>query len=168
MLAETPVTQHSPCYSTVSSLMNPLPHCSNYLPFCHTHYVILRIHRYMLRGPNVADHLPSFCGWLPLYQAAPLETIHCCNSTLLQNESSRKLMSLEEYHSALRKLNNKQRQVVVFLILLFKLSSQFPLVSFSFLSIHILSLLPFLILSLLPFLISPSLSTIPSFCSRSS
>ena len=95
-----------------------------------------------------------------LYQAAPLET----NTSLLQRftaESSRELMSSKEYRSALRKLNNKQRQVVMFL--LFKLSSQFPFVSFHFLSISILSLLPSSILSLLPFLISPSLSTIPSF-----
>ena len=37
-----------------------------------------------------------------------------------------------------------------------------PFVSFFFLSIHILSLLPFSILSLLPFPISPSFSTNPS------
>ena len=35
MLAETPVTQHSSCYSAVSaSLTNPFPDCSNYSPFC--------------------------------------------------------------------------------------------------------------------------------------
>ena len=49
-------------------------------------------------------------------------------------ESSREL-------SALRKLNNKQRQVSMFLILLFKLLTQLPFVSFFF------SLLPFSILS---------------------
>ena len=41
MLAETPVAQRNPCYSAVSaSLMNPLPDCSNYSPFCHTHYLL--------------------------------------------------------------------------------------------------------------------------------
>ena len=119
MLAETPVTQRSPCYSTVSSpLMNPLPYCSNCLPFCHTHYLILWINTLVSSGQT-------------LYQAAPLENI----TSLLQRfttESSRELMSSEEYCSALRKLNNKQRQVVMFFLLLFKLSSQFPFVSFSF------------------------------------
>ena len=44
MLAETPVTQHSPYYFAVSSsLTNPSPHRSNYLPFCHTHYLIFWI-----------------------------------------------------------------------------------------------------------------------------
>ena len=43
---------------------------------------------------------------------------------------------------------NKQRQVLMFLFLLFKLLTQFPFVSF--LSISILSLLPFSVLSLLP------------------
>ena len=34
MLAETLVTQRSPCYSAVSaSLTNPLPDCYNYSPF---------------------------------------------------------------------------------------------------------------------------------------
>ena len=92
-----------------------------------------------------------------LYQAALLETY----TSLLHRftaEYSRDLMSSEEYRSSLRKLNNKQRRVVMFLLfLLFKLSSQLPFVSFSFLSISILSLLPFPI--------SPSLSTISSFSS---
>ena len=44
VLEETPVTQRSPCYSVVSaSLMNPLQDHSNYSPFCHTHYLILRV-----------------------------------------------------------------------------------------------------------------------------
>ena len=126
MLAETPVTQCSPCYFAVSaSLTNPLPDCSNYSSFCHTHYHYLD------------EYLISLVGQT-LYQAAPLET----NTSLLQRftaEYSRELMSSMEYCSALRKLNNKQRQVVMFL-LLFKLSSQLPFVSFSFLSIYILSL----------------------------
>ena len=61
-------------------------------------------------------------------------------SSMLQRftaESSREL-------SALRKLNNKQRQVLMFLILLFKLLTQLPFVSFLF------SLPPFSIPSLLP------------------
>ena len=40
VLAKTPVTQRSPCYSAVSALlMNPLPDRSNYSPLCHTHYL---------------------------------------------------------------------------------------------------------------------------------
>ena len=40
MLAKTPVTQRSPCYSAVSALLkNPLPDHSNYSPFCHPHYL---------------------------------------------------------------------------------------------------------------------------------
>ena len=35
VLEKTPVTQRSPCYSAV---MNPLPDCSNYSPFCLTFY----------------------------------------------------------------------------------------------------------------------------------
>ena len=77
MLSESPVTQRSPCYSAVSaSLMNPLPDCSNYLPFCHTHYLILD----SILILNLAGQT--------LYQAALLET----NTSLLQHfnaESSR-------------------------------------------------------------------------------
>ena len=127
MLAETPVTERSPCYSAVSfPLSNPLPDCSNYLPFCHTHYLTLRPDLYFtsLLGPN------HVFGGVP----------QCLEEAEQQAEAS----------------------VVMFLLLLFKLLSQFSFVSFSFLSISILSLLP---LSLLPFLISPSLSTIPSFSS---
>ena len=117
MLAETPATQCSHGYSAVSaSLINPLPD-SSYLPFCHTHYLILRMNTSLVAGRTI-------------YKAAPLET----NTSLLHRftaESSLELMSLEEYCSTSRKLNNKQRQVVMFL-LLFKLSSQLPFVSFSF------------------------------------
>ena len=131
MLAKTPVTQRSPCYSAVSALLiNPLPDRSNYSPLCHIHYLTPDQYFTSLFRP---DPLPS----------RELETntfkVHCC-SALLQN-LSREL-------SALRKLNNKQRQVSMFLILLFKLLTQFLFVSF--LSISILSLLPFSILSLLP------------------
>ena len=96
-------------------LTNPLPDCSNYLQFCHIHFLILRINTSLPR---------------PSPFTAPLET----NTSLLQRftaESSRELMSL----ITLRKLNNK-RQVVMFL-LLFKLSSQLPFLSFSFLSISL-------------------------------
>ena len=37
--------------------------------------------------------------------------LHCCSSTA---ESSRQLMSSEEYRTSLKNLNNKQRQVVMF------------------------------------------------------
>ena len=68
MLVETLVTQCSPCYSAVSSsLMNPLPDCSNYSPFCHTHYLT----------PD--QYFTSLFG-LDFYQAAPLKT----NTSLLQ------------------------------------------------------------------------------------
>ena len=87
MLAETLVTQHSPCYSAVSySLMNPLPDRSNYLPFCHTHYPILRINQY-------------FTG---LFESDPLQLrsrliLYCC-SALLQNldGNSGEMQCLEE------------------------------------------------------------------------
>ena len=102
MLAETPMTQCSPGYSAVSaSLTNPLPDCSNYSPFCHTHY------------HSLDEYLTSLVGQT-LYQATLLET----NTSLPQSftaEYSRELMSSEEYFCALRKLNNKQRQVVLFL-----------------------------------------------------
>ena len=133
---KTPVTQRSPCYSAVSALlMNPLPHTGsyNYSPPCHTHYLTPDQYITSLFRP---DPLPSH----------ELET----NSLILQSsmlqhftaESSREL-------SALRKLNNKQRQVSMFLILLFKLLTQ----------LHFL-------FSLLPSQSSLfSLSPIPSFSS---
>ena len=133
---KTPVTQRSPCYSAVSALlMNPLPDRSNYSPLCHTHYLTPDQYFTSLFRP---DPLPS------------RELI--LQSSMLQRftaESSREL-------SALRKLNNKQRQVSMFLILLFKLLTQLPFVSFLF------SLLPFSILSLLPLPI-PSFSS-DKFC----
>ena len=126
MLVKSPVTQRSPCYSAVSALlMNPLPDHSNYLPLCHTHYL-------------TPDHTSLVSSGQTLYQAASWRLI--LQSSMLQRftaESSREL-------SALRKLNNKQRHVSIFLILLFKLFTQVPFVSFLF------SLLPFSILSLLP------------------
>ena len=128
MLAKTPVTQHSPCYSAISALLtNPLPDRSNYSPLYHTHYLTPDQYFTSLFRP---DPLPS------------RELRLILQSSLLHRftaESSREL-------SALRKLNNKQRQVLMFLILLIKLLTQFPFVSL----LSILSLLPFSILSLLP------------------
>ena len=81
----------SPCYSAVSALlMIPLPDHFNYSPLCHTHYLTPDQYFTGLFRP---DPLPS----------RELET----NTALLQRftaESSRDF-------SALRKLNNKQRQV---------------------------------------------------------
>ena len=94
VLVKIPVTHRSPCYSAVSSLlMNPLPDRSNYSPLCHTHYLT-----------------PPDQNFTSLFRPDPvpilqLETI--LQSSMLQRftaESSREL-------SALRKLNNKQRQV---------------------------------------------------------
>ena len=127
------------------------------------------------------SQVPSACGYSALlsillekHLANPISHLFSFTSkwssfsgSLLQHftaESSREVMSSEKYSWALRKLNNKQGQVVMFLVLLFKLSSQFSFVPFSYLTFSILSLLPFSILSLL-FLISPSLSTITSFSS---
>ena len=132
---KTPVTQCSPCYSAVSALlMNPLPDHSNYSPLCHTHYL-------------TPDQYFIVSSGQTLYQATSWRQI--LQSSLLQRftaESSRELC-------ALRKLNNKQRQVSMFLM---KFLIHFPFVSF--LAISILSLLPFSILILL-------LSPIPSFSS---
>ena len=131
---KTPVTQRSPCYSAVSALlMNPLPDRSNYSPLCHTHYL-------------TPDQYFIVSSGQTLYQAASWRLI--LQSSLLQRFTAESSWEL----SALRKLNNKQRQVSMFL---FKFLIQFPFVSF--LSISILSLLPFSILSLLP--------PIPSFSS---
>ena len=126
---KTPVTQRSLCYSAVSALlMNPLPDRYNYSPLCHTHYLT----------PDMINTSLVVSSGQTLYQAASWRLI-LQSSMLLRftAESSREL-------SALRKLNNKQRQVSMFLILLFKLLTQLPFVSFLF------SLLPFSILSLLP------------------
>ena len=77
VLAETPMAQCSPRYSAASSsLMNPLPHCSNYSPFCPhpLYYLTLWI------------NAPLVSSGQTLYQAAPLDTntsVHCCSA--LQN-----------------------------------------------------------------------------------
>ena len=95
---KTPVTQHSPCYSAVSALlMNPLPDRSNYSPLYHTHYLT----------PGSIRH--SFFRLDPL-PSRELETnTSKLNAAAFTAESSWEL-------SALRKLNNKQRQVSMFLL----------------------------------------------------
>ena len=99
MLAETLVTQCSPCYSAVfSSLMNPLPDFSNYSLICHTHYLIFWINTSLV------------CSGQTLYQPAPLETNTYCCSALLQNLVG----NSGETQFLVRKLNNKQRQVLLF------------------------------------------------------
>ena len=128
MLAKTPVIQCSPCYFAVSALLtNPLPDCSNYSPLLSRPLP----HSGSLLHKSLGGRIftkPLRWRLIPLY--------------------CRIWSGTQEKHSSLRKLNNKQRQVSMFLILLFKLLNQFPLVSFH--SISILSLLPFSILSLLP------------------
>ena len=126
MLAETPVTQRSPCYSAVSSsLMNPLPDCSNYSPFCHTHYLTPDQYFTSLFGP---DTLPS---WRLI--------LHCC-SALLQNlvGNSGEMQCLEEAEQQAETSVDVPYPPLQIVNLVF------------FLSISILSLLPFSILSLLP------------------
>ena len=134
MLVKTPVTQRSPCYSAVSALlMNPLQDRSNYSPLCHTHY-LTRINTSLVSSGQT------------LYQAASWRLT--LQSSMLQRFTAESSWEL----SALRKLNNKQRQVSMFLILLFKLLTQLAFVSFLF--------------SLLPSQSSLfSLSLIPSFSS---
>ena len=82
MLAETPVTQRSPCYSAVTGVLN--------------------IHHF-------ATPTTSFSG--SRLFTKPLRLRLCCSA--FAAESSRELMSSEENRSALRKLNNKQRQVMM-------------------------------------------------------
>ena len=134
VLVKTLVTQLL-LYSAVSALlMNPLPDRCNYSPLCHTHYL-------------TPDQYFIVSSGQTLYQAVSWRLI--LQSSLLQRftaESSREL-------SALKKLNNKQRQVSMFLL---KFLIHFPVVSF--LSISILSLL----LSQSSLF---SLSTIPYFSS---
>ena len=113
LLAKTTVTQRSPCYSAVSALlMNPLLDRSNYSPLLPHLLPHSRINSLVSLGQT-------------LYQAAPLET----NISLLQ------CFTAESSWELRRKLNNKQKQVSMFLILLFKLLTQFPFVSFLSISI---------------------------------
>ena len=131
------MTQRSPCY--FASLTNPLPDCSSYSPFCHNHYLTLRINRCFTKPLR----------WILI--------LHC--NTLLQNLVGNSYVYSEEYCSALWKLNNKQRQVVMFL--LFKLSSQLPLSLCSLylypLSAHSLSQSSLCSLSSFPLASPPSL-----------
>ena len=138
LLAETPVTQHSFCYSAVSaSLMNPLPDCSNHSPFCHTHYLILWI------------YTSSLVWGLDPYQAAPLET----NTSLLQrftaesNQDSGVMQCLEAEAS----IDHPPPLQIVISVPFFL----FSLISLSLSSLSSLS-------QYSRFSISPSLSTIPS------
>ena len=113
MLVETLVTQRSPSYSAVSSLLtNSLPDCSNYSPFCHTHYLTPDQYFTSLFGPD------------PLLNCSK-ET----NTSLLQRftaESSRELRRTQSLEEA----EQQGEAMSMFLILLFKLLTQFPFVSF--------------------------------------
>ena len=95
MLAETPETQRSPCNSAVSaSLTNPLPDCSNYSPFCHTHYLILRM------NTSLVSRARPFTK--PLCWRLILQSCSVLVQNLVRNSSS------EEYCGALRKLNTSR------------------------------------------------------------
>ena len=147
MLAETPVTQRSPCYSALSaSLMNFLPFATSTTSF--------RINTSLV---SRARPFTKPLRWRLL--------VHCCSS-LLQN-----LVGNSCLRRRSRKLNNKHGQEVMF-HLLFKLSSQLPFVSFSFLSLSTLFFLSLSLSSLsslsqssLFFFSSFPLSTIPSLSS---
>ena len=89
--------------------------------------------------PHPLPHSVLVSSGQTLYQATSWRLI--LQSSLLQRFTAESSLEL----SALRKLNNKQRQVSMFLL---KFLIRFSFVSF--LSISILSLLPFSILSLLP------------------
>ena len=90
-MTKTPVTQRSPCYSAVCALLrNPLPDRSNYSPLCHTHYLTPDQYFTSLFRP---DPLPS---------------------RELETNTSKLLQNLVGELSALRKLNNEQRQVSMF------------------------------------------------------
>ena len=140
MLAETLVTQLSPCYSAVSaSLTNPLPDCSNYSPFCHTHYLTpdQYFSSFFTKPLRLILILHCYCALLQNL-SRELGRTQCLEEAELQAEAS-----VDVPHPPL------QIVISISLLSLFSLSS----------------LLPFSILSLLPFLISPSLSSILSFSS---
>ena len=66
-----------------------------------------------------------------LYQAAPLETstsLHCCSTSLLQRFTA--LVRNSGETQCLEEAEQQQRQVSTFLILLFKLLTQFSFLSF--------------------------------------
>ena len=123
VLVKTPVTQRNPCYSAVSAVLMNL------------YQIVLIIRHFATPTTSLRINTSLVSSGQTLYQAASWRLI--LQSSLLQRftaESSQEL-------SALRKLNNKQRQVSMFLVLLFKLLTQLP---------FFFSLLPFSILSLLP------------------
>ena len=102
----------------------------NYLSLCQLRSEVLDTDEF---SPD-HQYLTSLAGQT-LYQAAPLTIHFTLDFTTAALYRSALLQTLvgncsEEYRSV-RKLNNKQRQVVMFL-LLFKLSSQLSFVSFSF------------------------------------
>ena len=107
MLAKTPVTQRSPCYSAVSALLiNPLPDRSNYSPLCHTHYLTPDQYFTSLFRP---DPIPS----------RELET----------NTSKFNAAALYSGTQCLEEAEQQaEASVDMFLILLFKLLTQFPFV----------------------------------------
>ena len=132
MLAETPVVQHIPCYSAVSSsLMNHLPDHSNYSPFCHTYYFTPNQYYSSLFG---LDRLPSRSAGHKYFTSAAL---YC----RIKSGNSGETQCLEEAE--------KQPEASVDVLFPpFQIVTHFPFVSL--LSISILSLLPFSILPLLP------------------
>ena len=129
MLAKTPVTQHSPCYSAVSALViNPLPDHSNYSPLCHTHYLTPDQYFTSLFRP---DPLPS--RELETILSKFTAAVHYC---IIQSETQ--CLEAEQQADASVNVPYPPLQIVK--------SVNFCL----FLSIPILSLLPFSKLSLLP------------------
>ena len=149
MLAETPVTPRSPCYSAVSSsLMNPLPDCSNYSPFCHTHYLTPDQYFCSLFGP---DPLPS--------RSAGEYLPHCCSALLQNLVGNSCLWGTKQQAEASGDVPPPPLQIVISIpFCLFLISLYLYPLSAPFLN-------SLSILSLIPFFISPSLSTIPSFSS---
>ena len=104
------------------------------------HIDIYTSHKILIVQPSM-----GLASLAQLFAILPHPLLHSpINPSLLQHittESSREFVSSEEYHSALRKLNNRKRQVVMFFLLFF-----FPFVSFSLLSFSSFSLVPFSIL----------------------
>ena len=142
MLAETPVTQRSPCYYAVSaSLTIPLPDYSIIHHFAApTASFLIQINTSLV---SRARSFTKLLRWRLI--------LHCC-SALLQNlvrnsGVTQCLEEAEEQAEASGDVPPPPLQVVI---------------SVPFCLISILSLLPF---TILPFLVSPGLSIIPSFSS---
>ena len=125
MLAETLVTQHSPC------ILQFLP------PWWTLYQIVLIISHFATPTTSLRINTSLVSSGQTLYQAAALASLLQC-FTAESSRDSGETQCLEE-------AEQQQRQVSIFLILLFKLLTQFP-----FLFISILSLLPFPIFSLLP------------------